>query len=256
MTLAEVMVTMLILVVGALGVMTMLDTSNGVTTANLARDGAMGLVREQLEQSREIAYPSLTKPIAAASTMVNSISGSNLGSLVSTTTIPPGGSTALPAATFTTSRRNVVYSTTFSTCVLDDPADGIGATTGTPCTPLPASSGGGGSSSSGGGATTPGLNVLGIQITGGGSLTQALCALIGQNSILNGLIGNDGTLSGLSALVSSGADIGLCANGTQQVAIDRTPNDAIAVTSVVRWSTPAPGGQITQRTMVSGPRVT
>jgi hypothetical protein len=261
MTLAEVMVTMVILIVGALGVMTMLDTGNEVTTANLARDGAMGLAREQLEQAQEISYPSLQTPITAASTLVQRVSGSLLASLFATVTTVPhpagGGLTIVrPAAIFTTIRRKVTYDTTFSTCVLDDPADGIGPTTGSTCSPLPASSGGGGSSSSGAGTTTPGLNVLGIQITGGGSLTQAVCSLIGPNSILNALIGNSGLLSGLSALVSSGADIGLCANGTQQVAIDRTPNDAIAVTSVVHWSDPAPGGQITLRTVISGPRVT
>lgn len=253
MTLVEVMVAMVLLVVGVLGVMTLLDTGNEVTTASLARDGAMGLAREQLEQSREISYLSLEQPITAAAALVHSVSGSNLSSLVPTVTTAAGNVPARPAASFNTRRRAVDYASTYTTCVIDDPADGIGATTGTSCSPLPASSGGGGSSSSGAGASTPGLNVLGIQITGGGSLTQALCSLIGSNSILNGLLGS--TVSTLTGLINSGADIALCPNTTQQVAIDRAPNDAIAVTTVVHWSTPAPGGQVTLRSVVSGPRV-
>jgi prepilin-type N-terminal cleavage/methylation domain-containing protein len=253
MTLIEVMVTMVVLTVGVLGSMTMLDTGNDVTAENLARDGAMGLAREQIEEAREISYPSLTQPIAAATAMAPKLHGTNLGSLLSTVTTLVQGAPAVAAATFTTQRRSVDYSSTLTTCVIDDPADGIGTTTGTSCNPLPASSGGGGTSSSGAGASTPGLNVLGILITGGGTLTQALCSLIGPNSILNALLGS--TVSALTGLVSTGADVGLCPNTTQQVAIDRTPNDAIAVTTVVNWSTPAPGGQITQRSIVSGPRV-
>lgn len=253
MTLIEVMVTMVILIVGVLGTMTMLDTGSDVTTANLARDGAMGLAREQIEEAREISYPSLAQPIAAATAMAPKLRGTNLSSLFSTAVTLAQGGAAVPAATFTTQRRSVDYSSTLTTCVIDDPADGVGTTTGTSCNPLPASSGGGGSSSSGPGASTPGLNVLGIQITGGGTLTQALCSLIGPNSILNALLGS--TVSALTGLVSTGADVGLCPSTTQQVAIDRTPNDAIAVTTVVHWATPAPGGTITQRSIVSGPRV-
>jgi prepilin-type N-terminal cleavage/methylation domain-containing protein len=252
MTLIEVMVAMVILLVGALGVMTMLDTSNKVTTANVARDGALGLAREQLEESRELSYPTLTQPLAAATALVNHVSGSLLGTLVSTVTTIPTNPVAVPAATFTTTRRKVSYSTTFTTCVLDDPADGIGASTGSPCTPLPVADGGGTTPvSSGAGATTLNLNVLGIPISGAGTLTNILCALIGRDSVLDGLVGGGGLLNGL---VNSGADVGICSS-VSQVAMDPTPADAVAVTSVVRWTTPAPGGTITLRTVIAGPRV-
>jgi Tfp pilus assembly protein PilV len=252
MTIVEVMVAMVILLTGALGVMSMLDTSSKVTTANLTRDSALGLAREQIEQAQAISFPMLEQPLTAATAIVNNVSGSLLGSLLSTTTTIASNPTPVPAATFTTQRRAQTYNTTFTTCVLDDPADGIGASTGSPCVPLPSSSGGGTVPvSSGGGATTANLNVLGIPITGAGGLAQVVCALIGRNSILDGLIGRGGALNGL---VSSGADVGLCgANST--VAVDHTPADAIAVTSVVRWTTPAPGGQVTLRTVISGPRV-
>jgi prepilin-type N-terminal cleavage/methylation domain-containing protein len=252
MTIIEVMVAMVVLLVGALGVMTMLDTSNKVTTANVARDGALGLAREQLEQSRELSYSTLTQPLTAATQLVAKVSGSLLASLTSTVTNVASNPAPVPAASFTTTRRKVTYSTTFTTCVLDDPADGIGATTGAPCTPLPTSDGGGTTPvSSGAGATTLNLNVLGIPITGAGPLADILCALIGRNSILDSLIGRNGALNGL---VNSGADVGICSS-TSQVAIDPTPADAIAVTSVVTWSSPAPGGTVTLRTVVSGPRV-
>jgi prepilin-type N-terminal cleavage/methylation domain-containing protein len=252
MTLVEVMIAMIIVVVGALGVMTTLDTGNKVTTANLARDGAMGLAREQLEESREMVFADLTQPMVAATQLTNKISGSFLSSLVSTWTTIASSPFQVAAAAFTTKRRNVTYATTFSTCVLDDPADGIGATEGAACVPLPVSDGGGTIPvSSGPGPTTLGLNVLGIPISGAGALTDILCALIGRDSVLDGLIGRNGALSGL---VSSGADVGTCSS-VSQVAIDPTPDDAVAVTSVVRWTTPAPGGQITLRTMISGPRV-
>ncbi|MEA2149417.1 MAG: hypothetical protein QOD69_1247 [Solirubrobacteraceae bacterium] len=252
MTIIEVMVAMVVLLVGALGVMTMLDTSSKVTTANIARDGALGLAREQLEASRELSYSTLAQPTAAATQLVSHVSGSLLSSLASTVTNIPTNPVAVPAATFTTNRRKVAYATTFTTCVLDDPADGIGASTGAPCTPLPVADGGGTTPvSSGPGGTTLNLNVLGIPISGAGALTDILCALIGRDSVLDGLIGRNGLLNGL---VNSGADVGICSS-TSQVAIDPTPADAVAVTSVVRWSTPAPGGMITLRTVIAGPRV-
>jgi hypothetical protein len=253
MTLIEVMIAMVILVVGALGVMTTLDTGNQVTTANLARDGALGLAREQLEESREMLFVDLAQPLLAATKLAQKVSGSLVGSLLATVTTVATNPSPVPAATFTTKRRNVTYATTFTTCVLDDPADGIGATAGAACTPLPTADGGGTVPvSSGPGPTTLNLNVLGIPITGAGGLTDILCSLIGRDSILDALIGRNGALNGL---VLSGADVGICSS-TSQVAIDPTPADAIAVTSVVRWSSPAPGGTVTLRTMIAGPRVT
>ena len=66
MTLIEVMVAMVVLVVGVLGVTTMLNTGNKVTRENLARDGATGLAREQLERVRDLTYASLANPDSVA----------------------------------------------------------------------------------------------------------------------------------------------------------------------------------------------
>ncbi|MCA1679387.1 MAG: hypothetical protein LC777_10780 [Actinobacteria bacterium] len=240
---------MIILVVGALGVVPLLDTGNKVTGENIARDNAMGLAREQLEQAREIPYASLAAPTTVASTLVNTISGSDPSSLTSSST-PVANSVAQPSARFETRRRNVDYDSEVSSCAVDDPADGVGETTAAPCEPLPSSSGGGGSSSSGSGASTPGRNVMGIAITGAGSATQAICSLSGRSATLDGLLGSGGLLGGL---VSTGADVGGCSSGL--VALDRNPNDAMVVRTVVRWSVPT-AGHVTLRTLISGPRVT
>jgi prepilin-type N-terminal cleavage/methylation domain-containing protein len=239
MTIVEVVVAMVILLVGVLGVVPMLDTGNQVTGENLARDTASALVREQLEKARELAYSTLADPGAVAGALVPAI----------------GDSEPAVAAVFTTRRRGIPYTTTISTCVLDDPSDGIGAATGTPCRPLPPSSGGGGSVSTSGSTTTSNLNVLGIQVTGGGQLVEAVCSLFGtRGSVVDGLLGAGGALTGL---VSTGADTTFCA-GKGNVAFDRQADDATAVTSSVTWpqSRAARAGRVTQRVVISGPRLT
>jgi Tfp pilus assembly protein PilV len=238
MTIVEVVVAMVILLVGVLGVVPLLDTGNRVTGENLARDTATALVREQLERTRELAYPSLADPDVVAGALVPAV----------------GGSEPAVAAVFTTRRRGITYTTTIATCVLDDPSDGIGVATGTPCRPLPPSGGGGGSISTSG-STTLNLNVLGIQVTGGGQLVEAVCSLFGtRGSVVDGLLGSGGALSGL---VSTGADTTFCA-GKGNVAFDRQANDATAVTSTVTWPQSRAGraGRVSQRVVISGPRVT
>jgi type II secretory pathway pseudopilin PulG len=235
MTLVEVMVAMVVLVVGVLGVATMLDTGNKVTRDNVARDGATGLAREQLERVREMTYASLADPSSVATGLIPAI----------------GDSSSTGAATFTTVRRNVTYTTTITSCVLDDPSDGIGVVKGTPCTPLPSGSGGGGTVPvAGSSGSLLGLNVLGIQLTGTGNVVDAVCSLLGRNSVLDSLVGQGAALSGL---ISTGADVGVCSSNAQ-VAVDRQPSDATAVTTTVSWSSPR-SGRVVQRAVVSGPRV-
>jgi hypothetical protein len=95
------------------------------------------------------------------------------------------------------------------------------------------------------------VNVLGISVSGKGSVVDAVCALLPRNdAALNALIGQGGALS---SLVSTGADVGVCSTGAQ-VAVDRQPNDVTAVTSTVSWSSPR-SGTVVQRALVSGPRV-
>jgi prepilin-type N-terminal cleavage/methylation domain-containing protein len=235
MTLIEVMVSMLVLVAVVLGLFSLLDTSTAVTRANLSRDGATGLAREQIERARDIAYASLADPSKVAGALAPAIEGSS----------------APTAAAFTTVRRHITYSTVITSCVLDDPSDGIGVATGTPCNPLPVPSGGGGTVSTPGSGSSIQLNVLGITVTGAGTVVDAVCSLIGRNSVLDGLIG--ATSAKLSGLVSTGAGVGLCTSGSRQVAVDRQAADATAVTTTVTWSRPRPG-KVVQRTVVAGPR--
>ena len=145
----------------------------------------------------------------------------------------------------------MTYTTTITSCVLDDPSDGIGAAPGTPCKPLPPADGGGGSvPDPGGSGSLVGLNVLGIQLSGTGSVVDVACALLGRDSVLDALIGQG---AALSPLVSTGADVGVCSSNAQ-VVVDRQPSDATAVTSTVTWSSPR-SGRVVQRAVISGPRV-
>lgn len=234
MTLIEVMVAMVVLVVGVLGVTTMLDTGNKVTRENLARDGATGLAREQLERVRDLTYASLANPDSVATGLIPGL----------------GDSSSTGVATFTTTRRGVTYTTTISSCVLDDPSDGIGIVKGTPCKPLSSPPPPPPPITGSGSGSLLGFNVLGIALSGTGNVVDAVCALLGQNSVLDTFVGQGGALSGL---VSSGADVGVCSSSTQ-VVVDRQPSDATAVTTTVSWSNPR-SGRVVQRAVVSGPRV-
>lgn len=284
MTLIEVMMAMVVLLVGVLGVIPLLDTANKVTDDNVARDTATALVREDLEKARDMPFMSLVDPTAVTAKLATAITGSTTpqtvlpticttyptlcqglspigGVLRLPTTLPgggslPGGLTIVPVTSvFTTQRQGIPYTTTLATCVLDDPSDGIGAATGAPCDPLPSTSGGGGAISTSG-ATSLNLNVLGIQITGTGALAEVVCNLLGtRGSVLDGLLGSGGLLGGL---VSSGADTTFCTGGKGTVAFDRQPVDATAITSTVTWPQTRSGraGSVTQRVVISGPRVT
>ena len=142
--------------------------------------------------------------------------------------------------------RTVAYTTTLSSCVLDDPSDGVGAATGAPCRPLVSGSGGGGTVSTSG-ATSLNLNVLGIQVTGGGALVEVVCSLFGtRGSIVDQLLGSGGLLGGL---VNTVADTTFCSGGKGTVAMDRQPVDATAVTVSVTWpqTRSGRGGTVTQR---------
>lgn len=233
MTIVEVLIAMVILVIGVLGVFAILDTANSVTTENLARDGASALAREQLERAREMAYFDLADPAKVATILVPAL----------------GDSDAPVAATFTTRRRGIAYTTTITSCVLDDPSDGIGLAPGTPCRPQTRPPGHPSSVDSGPGTTVLALNVLGIPVTGGGQVVQALCSLVGTG--LDGLIGQGGALQGL---ISSGADVGLCSATGGQVAVDRQAADVTAVSTAVTWTRPRPG-RVSQRTLISGSKV-
>jgi prepilin-type N-terminal cleavage/methylation domain-containing protein len=257
MTMVEVMVAMVILLVGVLGSITLLDVGNHSTTDNVTRDAAIALAREQLETAREIQFTSLPDVTTVATELSSTMTGMIPGFIPTffASFIPGVGTFQFPAMKFSVTRLGTTYASTLSTCVLDDPSDGIGPAPGTSCTPVSAANGGGGSVSSGAGTPALNLNVLGIQITGGGDLVSTVCALLGtRGSVLDSLLGSGGLLA---PLVSSGADTTFC-TGKGNVAFDRQPTDAVAITTVVNFTYPGSTrtGSVTQRVVVPGPRVT
>jgi type II secretory pathway pseudopilin PulG len=258
MTIVEVMVAMLIMLVGGLGTITLLDVGNDATSDNTTRDAAVALAREQLETAREISFTSLPVVSNVGTKLTSVLPGANPASLLATSfasVIPGVGTFQFPAQKWATTRLGTTYDSTMWTCVLDDPSDGIGPAPGSACTPVSVTNGGGGTSASGSGSSTLPLNVLGIAITGGGQLIDAVCTLLGsRGSIVDALLGGSGLLNGL---VSSGADTTFCA-GKGNVAFDRQPADAIAINTVVNFTYPGSNrtGTVTQRVVVPGPRVT
>jgi prepilin-type N-terminal cleavage/methylation domain-containing protein len=258
MTMVEVMVAMVILLVGVLGSITLLDVGNHATTDNTTRDAAVALAREQLETAREVTFTALPDVTNVAAKVTSVLPGVLPATLFATTFaqfIPGVGTFIVPARKFVTQRLGVQFDSTLWTCVLDDPSDGIGPAPGNACTPVSVASGGGGSSGSGAGSPTLPLNILGIGITGGGQVIEAVCALLGtRGSVIDSLLGTGGLLA---PLVSTGADTTYCA-GKGNVAFDREPADAVAITTVVNFTYPGSTrtGSVTQRVVVPGPRVT
>jgi prepilin-type N-terminal cleavage/methylation domain-containing protein len=110
-TLVEVMVAILILLVGVLGVVSMVEGANAVTSKTRAREAGTNTARSIIEVSRSIRYRDLT-----ATQLLDA-----LGSR-------PGLADVKPAVTgYTIRSRNVEYETTLTVCSLDDPRDGLGA---------------------------------------------------------------------------------------------------------------------------------
>jgi hypothetical protein len=252
------MVAMVIMLVGVLGTIALLDVGNDATSDNTTRDTAVALAREELETAREISFASLPVVANIGTKMTTSLTGALPATLLPTTfasVIPGVGTVQFPAQKWATKRLGTTYESTMWTCVLDDRSDGIGPAPGSACTPVPVTDGGGGTSASGGGSSTLPLNILGIAITGGGQLVDAVCTLLGtRGSVVDSLLGGSGLLGGL---VSSGADTTFCV-GKGNVAFDRQAADAIAINTVVSFMYPGSTrtGTVTQRVVVPGPRVT
>ena len=103
-TLVEVMVAATVLVVGVLGLLTMLDTANKTTARTKAREGAVNLAREAIEAVRAVPYPDLTQTqiepeLKAQPGLADADSG---------------------AVGWQIRRRNIVYTVTATVCSVDD----------------------------------------------------------------------------------------------------------------------------------------
>lgn len=236
-SLVESLVGTVMLVIGLFGLMTMLDTGNRVTNANLGRDSGTGLAREVVERARQVPYATLAQPLEAAKKIAEAT---------------PGASTPTNGV-WTTNRRGVLYTTTLNTCVVDDPADGLGPVLGVPCSPSNGV-GGPGSGPNGGPPLTVHLNVLGLPINaavGGGVLGQ-VCSALGQSALVDSLLSGSGVVNGLLGLAGSGADIGLCQSGGTTIGYDLEPQDLTRVTAKVTWTKPQPGS-VVQSALVPRP---
>jgi prepilin-type N-terminal cleavage/methylation domain-containing protein len=109
-TLVEVLVAMLILLVGVLGVVTMVDGANAVTSKTKAREGGTAIARSIIEVSRSIRYRDLTK------TALEDALGTR-----------PGLADSKPGVLgYTIKSRGIDYELTLTVCSLDDPKDDLG----------------------------------------------------------------------------------------------------------------------------------
>lgn len=105
-TIVEGVVACAVLVIGLLGVLTMLTGSLRATTANNARVAATNLTRELIEAVRGLSYADMT------------------GSLVKTRLQAQGLGSGTP---WTITRRGVTFTLSATSCTFDDPADKLAA---------------------------------------------------------------------------------------------------------------------------------
>lgn len=109
-TLVEVTVASLLLLVGLLGVLTMLNTASAVTVTTKAREQAVALQREIVEVARSVPYDQL-QPNA----VVGEIQAA-----------PDLGDDQPGVPGWQIRRRGVTYTVSVGACSVDDPADGTG----------------------------------------------------------------------------------------------------------------------------------
>jgi prepilin-type N-terminal cleavage/methylation domain-containing protein len=108
-TLIEVIVASVVLLVGILGVATIVNAANGSTTSTKAREQGLALARDLTEAARSARYQQLEP-----STVVGKLKAM------------PGFSDVGPSG-WTIVRRGIRYTVSFGVCSVDDPSDGTGA---------------------------------------------------------------------------------------------------------------------------------
>ena len=110
-TLVEVTVAAFVMVVGLLGTLSMLDSSNLATASAQAREQGVALQRELIEAARSIPYDEL-------------VPGSVVPAIQSR---PDLADQSLATPGWQIRRRGVVYTVSVGACSVDDPSDGVGA---------------------------------------------------------------------------------------------------------------------------------
>ena len=103
-TIVEIAVASFVLLVGMLGVLTLLTGALRTTSVNITRVGATNLARELIEQTRGLDYDDMT------------------GARVQTRLQAAGLGSGSP---WTIDRRGVTYTVVVSSCTYDDPADNL-----------------------------------------------------------------------------------------------------------------------------------
>lgn len=110
MTLVEVMVAIVILLVGVLGTVAMIDTSNAATSKTKAREGGTNVARSVVEVARGVPYRTLTAQ-------------SLLDELAKRPSLADSGG----GSDYTISSRGFDYDATVTVCSIDDPKDNLGS---------------------------------------------------------------------------------------------------------------------------------
>jgi prepilin-type N-terminal cleavage/methylation domain-containing protein len=109
-TLVEVLVAIAILLVGVLGVVSLVDGANAVTSKTKAREGGTNLARSIIEVARSVRYRDLT-----TASLTDALAAR-----------PPLADSKPSTAGYTILDRGVQYTLTLSVCSLDDPKDYLG----------------------------------------------------------------------------------------------------------------------------------
>lgn len=108
-TLIEVMVTMLILLVGLAGAVTLIDGANAITLSTKQREAATNLQRELIEGARAVPYDQLTPNGLQAALQAR-----------------PGLGDTTAGGGWTIERRGTTFTVSTTVCSVDDPRDGSG----------------------------------------------------------------------------------------------------------------------------------
>jgi Tfp pilus assembly protein PilV len=119
-TIIEVMVGITLLLIGVLGVATMADSANILSSSNKARVGATNLARELIEDARTFKYAEINGDLPAPSGGATDLQDAftNIGVTDASTTL----------ADYQISRRGTTYTVHVFTCIVDDAHDGVRAT--------------------------------------------------------------------------------------------------------------------------------
>jgi prepilin-type N-terminal cleavage/methylation domain-containing protein len=216
-TLIEVIMASVVLLVGILGVVTLVNTANGATTSSKAREQGLALARDLTEAARSIRYQSLEPTTVVAKLQA----------------MP--GFTAAGGPGWQIKRRGITYTVSFGVCSVDDPSDGTGAhTANLYCNR---------SSVQASAATCKGLigSPPKINGTGGGGADAGDC---GIDSNL------DGAVDGLVQSAASG-----CPGGTSIAAgtCDSQPNDFKRLVTLVTWDRGSGSRYVLQQATVPFP---